>query len=84
MCFDGTAPSTAGPFDEACVGNGRYVTILLPGTGRILNLAEVEVYTGGDLWPFICPTLPLLLLYCDRTGQIVLSISVLTCLLVEA
>jgi hypothetical protein len=47
-CFDGTAPATRGPFDEACDGFGRYVTIVLPGSNRILNLAEVQVYAYGE------------------------------------
>lgn len=44
MCFSGTAGSTAIAVEEACVGTGRYVFIRLPGTNRILNVAEIEVY----------------------------------------
>jgi hypothetical protein len=48
-CVDGTAPATGpGPFDVVCdsatgLHVGKYVTIVLPGSDRILNLAEVEV-----------------------------------------
>lgn len=28
---------------------GRYIQVELPGDGRILSLAEVEIYSGGDL-----------------------------------
>ena len=36
---------------------GRFVTILLPGTGRVLNLAEVTVY-GSALDPPSPPAAP--------------------------
>jgi hypothetical protein len=44
-CFDGTAGNSAGPFKEECIGTGRYVRIVLPGNSRMLNLAEVKVFT---------------------------------------
>ena len=49
-CVDATAPATAGPFDMACdpaTGPhvGTYVTIVLPGSGRKLNLGEVYIFT---------------------------------------
>jgi hypothetical protein len=45
MCFEGTAPSTAGPFEESCAATGRYVRIVQAGRTSVLNLAEVEVTT---------------------------------------
>jgi hypothetical protein len=52
-CFEGTASDTtstttgnAQVFEEACVATGRYVWIVLPGTNRILNLAEVRVISA--------------------------------------
>ena len=45
LCAAENAPSTDGPFDTECGGKlGRFVTILLPGSSRTLNLAEVEVF----------------------------------------
>ena len=38
------APATAGPFSVSCRADGQFVTILLPGSARLLNLVEVEVY----------------------------------------
>ena len=39
-----TAPATNGPFTTSCAGaSGSFVTILLPGASRTLNLAEVYV-----------------------------------------
>lgn len=48
LCSESTAPTTAGPFYEVCdtAGGplrGKFVTVLLPGSDRILNLAEVKV-----------------------------------------
>ena len=48
LCADATAPSDwdngAGPFFTDCGGMlGSYVTIVLPGSNRILHLAEVEI-----------------------------------------
>ena len=45
-CFDGRAGAET-THNEACVGAGRYVTIMLPGSVRILNLAEAEVWGFG-------------------------------------
>ena len=42
-CFSGIAATSNGPFEEKCVGSGQYIRIVLPGTGRILNLVEVQV-----------------------------------------
>ena len=41
-------PATAGPFSFGCVRDltGTYVTIVLPGTNRILNLAEVRIFSS--------------------------------------
>ena len=40
-----TAPATNGPFTTSCAGaSGSFVTILLRGASRTLNLAEVYVY----------------------------------------
>ena len=39
-----TVPPTAGPFGFNCSeARGEYVTIVLPGPSRILNLAEIQV-----------------------------------------
>ena len=48
-CFTGTAPNTAGPFNDPCSGSGRYVTIVLPGAHRLINLREVEVWGFGKI-----------------------------------
>jgi hypothetical protein len=45
-CYEGTAASELGPFIQPCKGKGRYVTIVLPGAPRILNLGEIEVFKG--------------------------------------
>jgi hypothetical protein len=43
-CYEGTAASTnGGRITSLCSAAGRYVRILLPGSDRILNLAEVKV-----------------------------------------
>jgi len=44
-CEDGL--SSAGPFTTRCAGSaaGRYLTVLLPGSGRTLNLIEVYAYS---------------------------------------
>jgi hypothetical protein len=49
QCWSGTAPSTDGPFDEVCNGNGRYVYIyktemIVGAEKHHINLREVEVY----------------------------------------
>ena len=31
-----------------CVGVGRYISLTLPGTGRILNLREVQVFASAS------------------------------------
>jgi hypothetical protein len=61
-CFDGTAGNgdvgsteNIGPFEEECIGTGRYVRIVLPGGSRILNLAEVKVF-GGTVAPTAAPS----------------------------
>ena len=49
-CFEGSV-AAASVYVEACEGSGRYVTIVQPtepGKGRILNLAEVEVFQYGE------------------------------------
>jgi hypothetical protein len=49
-CFEGSV-AAATVYVEACEGSGRYVTIVQPtepGKGRILNLAEVEVFQYGE------------------------------------
>lgn len=38
----------AAPVGEAAAAVGRYVRIELPGPGRILSLAEVQVFSGAD------------------------------------
>jgi hypothetical protein len=48
-CFTGTAPNTVGPFNDPCSGSGRYVTIVLPGARRLINLLEVEVWGFGKI-----------------------------------
>ena len=52
-----TEPITRGPFSFACGAGtaegglvGNYVTVVLPGPSRILNLAEIHVYS-----PFYSP-----------------------------
>ena len=56
LCGEMTAPSTNGPFEVQCNGwSGDFVTVLLPGTNRLLNLREVEVF-GAPMPP---PTPPL-------------------------
>jgi hypothetical protein len=42
QCSASKAPATDGPFEERCVGAGRYVKIKLE-TNNFLNLAEVKV-----------------------------------------
>jgi len=49
-CFNGTATSI-NPLDVVCHGIGRYVTVLLPGEQRTLNLHEV--YIDGFALPSI-------------------------------
>ena len=46
ICGTYTAPRNAGPFEEACVGTGRYVRIL-QRHNTILNLDEVQVWQLG-------------------------------------
>ena len=49
-CFEGSV-AAATMYVEACEGSGRYVTIVQPtepGSVRILNLAEVEVFQYGE------------------------------------
>ena len=49
-----TAPSTEGPFAFHCGAlTGEYLTLVLPGPSRILNLGEVFVYS-----PFFSPSPP--------------------------
>ena len=55
LCADDTAPATIGPFVHDCGGmTGSHVTLVLPGAGRYLHLAEVEI----DLAPPAPPSLP--------------------------
>lgn len=48
-CAAASSPSPPPPraveISNDCVGRGRYVFVMLPGTERILNLAEVYVYS---------------------------------------
>lgn len=44
LCWKGTAPSTNGPFEELCSGNGRYVYVFQTASSEYLNLAEVQVH----------------------------------------
>ena len=47
MCFVDTAnDQDYAPYTQAfsCIGIGRYLFVVLPGTNRILTLTEVEVY----------------------------------------
>ena len=59
MCFDGTAPATVGPFKEACLGQGQYVFVYqnVLYNQNLMNIAEVEVYTG------VCVVCSLMCLY---------------------
>ena len=50
LCFSGYSQKP-GPVNEACSGVGRYVSIVLPGNGRLINLHEVEVWGFGELSP---------------------------------
>ena len=47
LCVAATAPATEGPFVHACNTAtgivGKFVTIKLPGYGRLLQLGEVRV-----------------------------------------
>ena len=53
ICAEETAPHTLGPFLSECPQLARYVMIQLPGStpykdgdlGRVLNIAEVEIYS---------------------------------------
>ena len=46
VCAEATAAADAiGPLLSECPHLAQYVRVQLPGSGRILNLAEVEVYT---------------------------------------
>ena len=58
----GTAQIVAtgdGPFLTDCAGAlGSFVTIVLPGSSRILNLAEVHVYEGLPKSPSLPPKVP--------------------------
>jgi hypothetical protein len=55
-CFMGTAPSTGvGPFNQPCLGVGRYIRLVLPGEERTLEVAEIEpVFQGGRLYFLAC------------------------------
>ena len=44
MCASPTAADEVGPFVISCAAVGRFVTIVLPGSGRELNLGEVQVF----------------------------------------
>jgi hypothetical protein len=54
-CFEGTAASVKGPFNEACEATGRYVRIVQHDRTSWLNLAEVKVYLDAET----CGTLTL-------------------------
>ena len=46
VCAEATAAADAvGPLLSECPQLAQYVRVQLPGTGRVLNLAEVEVYS---------------------------------------
>ena len=48
LCGSGSAPATVGPFTLTCNGMvGQYVTLQLPGRGRVLSLQEMFVYPYG-------------------------------------
>jgi hypothetical protein len=51
-----TAGNSAGPFKEECIGTGRYVRIVLPGSSRMLNLTEVKVFTTIRCLATMSPT----------------------------
>ena len=44
QCSEMMAPATDGPFVHSCAHLAREIKVELPGAGRMLNLAEVEVY----------------------------------------
>ena len=54
LCSDWSAPASSGPFHFDCGGLvGTHVTVLLPGSRRILNLEEVIVdgFLAEPSWP---------------------------------
>jgi len=46
-----------GPVSVPCIGHGRFVSVTLPGTNRIINLREVQVFPCGGP-PSAPPPLP--------------------------
>ena len=59
VCAEATAAADAvGPLLSECPQLAQYVRVQLPGTGRILNLAEVEVYSFSPPPPPPSPPSP--------------------------
>ncbi|XP_037640569.1 uncharacterized protein LOC119496950 [Sebastes umbrosus] len=59
---------------------GRYVTVVLPGLGRVLTLCEVEVY--GYRAPTVSSLPPEVTLFCrEHQGKLIISADVCKCVL---
>ena len=62
LCVNATAPATAGAQYFACStpAAGRYVTLLLPGAWRTININELYVHEGLHAPPLLPspPSLP--------------------------
>ena len=56
-CAQVEAPASAVPLLIACNGQGRFLTLLLPGTDRVVNLAEVQIFRNDQ--PSMPPMPPL-------------------------
>ena len=50
-CYSGTAGASAAVVEAPCAATARYVKIVLPGSGRTLNLEEVQVHEASSEHP---------------------------------